>query len=464
MSMSADSDKRKLKILFVLRSTGEWGVFRSVISALTQRGHFLTVLFDKSLSKKYPLEHIKAQGRDMTPSVVYDWTRPFSRRGTLIFHSRELLSYRRYLLVTQAWFYGERWRKYLHLVLQRLTEWKLFRYFLRFPFVGFFLHLIETFTPPIPDIVTHLQELNPDVVLASPVNMRFSSADLEYLKAAKTMNIQTVLPVLSWDSLTNKGLLHIVPDLLLVWNETQKREAVSQHQIPAARVRITGAPYFDSWFDSFHCSTTREEFCAHYALRPEDFIILYFGSSIVGTDDESLMVREIRRVLDGLDNEKLQSAQIIVRPHPTHYKIYENIENEKGIWIIPKIGEMPDSPQQLQLFYDTLYHSAAVLEGANTSAIIEVMILGRPVIAIWNNQRSQTDVQHFTQLIDEKVLEFVRTPKELLSVLQKAVNGIDEHKDARMRYIVNYLRPRGLRRPAGEVVAEEIEKFMEIKL
>ena len=41
----------------------------------------------------------------------------------------------------------------------------------------------------------------------------------------------------------------IQPDQVIVWNETQKREAVRLHGVAPDRVRVTGAQLFDDWFD-----------------------------------------------------------------------------------------------------------------------------------------------------------------------------------------------------------------------
>ena len=53
----------------------------------------------------------------------------------------------------------------------------------------------------------------------------------------------------SWDNLTNKGLLRDAPDLVLVWNELQKARRSSCTACPRERVRVTGAPPYDHWFD-----------------------------------------------------------------------------------------------------------------------------------------------------------------------------------------------------------------------
>src|SRR5215217_3498050 len=49
------------------------------------------------------------------------------------------------------------------------------------------------------------------------------------VKAARRLGVRSAVPVLSWDNLTNKGLIRVPPDQVLVWNEAQKTEAVMMH-------------------------------------------------------------------------------------------------------------------------------------------------------------------------------------------------------------------------------------------
>ncbi len=50
--------------------------------------------------------------------------------------------------------------------------------------------------------------------------------------APRPRGIRTALMVHSWDNLTNKGLIHEAPDLVIVWNEAQAREAIELHGVP----------------------------------------------------------------------------------------------------------------------------------------------------------------------------------------------------------------------------------------
>ena len=80
-------------------------------------------------------------------------------------------------------------------------------------------------------IAEFLDEQAPDVVLVSPL-IDAASEQVDWIKAARARGIRSAACIASWDNLTNKGLLRIEPDLVVVWNEAQKREAHEYHYIP----------------------------------------------------------------------------------------------------------------------------------------------------------------------------------------------------------------------------------------
>ena len=92
-----------------------------------------------------------------------------------------------------------------------------------------------------------LKAEQPDLVLVSPL-VNLGSYQADFVKSAKALHIPVVYPVFSWDNLSTKGLIHVEPDGVIVWNERQRTEAVEMHGVPPDRVVVTGAPRFDEFF------------------------------------------------------------------------------------------------------------------------------------------------------------------------------------------------------------------------
>src|SRR5207247_3959771 len=106
---------------------------------------------------------------------------------------------------------------------------------------------VERAIPTCRQVDAFVRALKPDVVLVTPL-IEFASSQVEYVKSARSAGIPCGVCIASWDNLTGKGLIRIVPDRVFVWNEIQVREAMEMHGIPRERVVATGAAKFDEWF------------------------------------------------------------------------------------------------------------------------------------------------------------------------------------------------------------------------
>src|SRR5205085_10094718 len=122
-----------------------------------------------------------------------------------------------------------------------------------------------------------LREWAPDAVLATPI-VDFSSSQVEYVKSAGKLRIPSAATVASWDNLTGKGLLRVIPDRVLVWNETQVDEAVDLHGVPSERIVVTGACKFDEWFER-RPRGSFAQFAERVGLSPDSPYLLYACSA-----------------------------------------------------------------------------------------------------------------------------------------------------------------------------------------
>ena len=77
------------------------------------------------------------------------------------------------------------------------------------------------------------------------------------VKAARALGLPTLMLVWSWDNLSSKAVLHEHPDRLLVWNETQAREAEELQGVAPERVEVVGAPNFDRFFAAVEAAGDR---------------------------------------------------------------------------------------------------------------------------------------------------------------------------------------------------------------
>ena len=459
-----------MRILFATQFAAHFHYFKSIIRSLLKRGHTvrLVVIEHEKYNKEQYLEAIEEFKKEFPNfECVPAKMRENNFSAKILFLARDLANYRRYFFVkNQSAFYSERLIRFFPLGTRSFFGSSLGIWLIKRKMVGRLLDYIENSSEPSKEILEDIKNFKPDVLLASPVNMRrnFFMTDLEYLKAAKKMGLFSALPIISWDNLTTKGIFHVWPDLFLVWNEVQRDEAREHHGIPEEKMKIIGAPLFDGWFGNLKPSESREEFCKRYGLDPSKPILLYLGSSKNMSPDESWVAVKVREALDDSQDEKMKEVQIAIRPHPSNYEIYEKIIRP-GIVMVPKEGILPNRPEELQLFYDSLYYSTAALDGVNTSGIIDATIMDKPGIVIFTkeHEKTQRETQHFRQLVEGKVLYEAEKFEEVPRILRKILEGSDEKRENRRKFVLKFIRPLGRDVVAGEAAADELEKINGIR-
>ena len=329
---------------------------------------------------------------------------------------------------------------------------------------------LETAIPNDPDIDEFLTAQRPDALVLSPmVGIGFTQAD--FVKSARALGIPSGMLVFSWDNLSNKGLIHEMPDRVFVWNDVQMREAIKLHKCPEDRIVITGAPRFDEFFE-MQPASTRGEFCQLAGLDPARPIITYLGSSKFVAATEQAFVSRWIAALRGSENLALAGANLLIRPHPAGEKNWHG-ENAADVrW--PKVGEkatvsrpfgddlavVMNSPMQNAdvVLYDTVHHSAAIV-GLNTSAEIEAAIVGRPVFTILDsNAKGQQGTLHFHYLLRSRGghVEFADSFERHVAQLSDALAGRYSRDDI-VGFVQRFVRPHGLNAPVAPRVADAIE-------
>jgi hypothetical protein len=140
------------------------------------------------------------------------------------------------------------------------------------------LRTLERGIPVSPELKRYIRDQSPDLVIITPL-VELGSPQMDHLTAAKALGARTALGVASWDHLSSKALIRNVPDMLLVWNDIQKREAIEMHGISPDRVVVTGAHPYDQWFNRSP-SRSRESFCSRVGLRSDRPFVVYLCSSL----------------------------------------------------------------------------------------------------------------------------------------------------------------------------------------
>ncbi len=318
--------------------------------------------------------------------------------------------------------------------------------------LGRMLAQMESAIPSDRAIDAFIRSERPDVVLVTPL-IKIGSSQPEYVKSARALGIPVAFPVFSWDNLSTKGLIHVQPDRVIVWNERQRAEAVQMHGVAEDNVVVTGAPRFDDFFAMD--PEPRQQFCAGHGLDPSRPIVTYLCSSEFVAGHEagfvSRWVEEIR------GDPALAACNILIRPHPREQKQWKKVALPGGRIAVA----FPRAINADQSLYDTLHHSAAVV-GLNTSAQLEAGIAGRPVLTILAPEFTggQQGTLHFHYLLKEHG-GFVDVAPDFAVHRRQLAAALAGQYDAEIirTFIRQFLRPHGLDRPATPIMVSAIEEL-----
>jgi hypothetical protein len=449
-----------MRFLFVMPFPGFLRYFDSVVQELVDRGHEVDLAWEKKTTQAEGLAALSAHRAIRSHSLPKrrDFWRLPARR------IRILANFARYL--------DRRFTKsdYLRRRAASRIVWPFNRVrTLPDPLVRLLVDLFVALERAIPrsDAMDRfLRERAPDAVILSPL-VRGASPQNDVLASARARRIPTAAAIASWDNLTNKSILLAHPDRMLVWNETQRREARELHRYPPERVVVTGAQCFDRWFDR-RPSRARERFCADVGLPPDRPFLLYVGStaSIFAPDAE---VKFVRRWLQFLASDGvLAGFSVLIRPHPYNDAHWHDVDLTEfphaRVWA--RSGMNPIEENSRADYFDSLYYAEAVI-GINTSAMIEAAIVGRPVLTLGVDElhEAQRETVHFHYLLPENggFVQAAYSFEEHAAQLKHVLATPETVRAVSTAFVGSFVRPAGLDRPATPIVVQALEELAQIE-
>lgn len=443
-----------MQILFFVHSLGRTRHFKRVIAALAERGH--TVVLATAGERE---EQKSGKGFYDHPGIRIvrcpeERSDGWSDHADALRTTRDRVRYfdPRYAYATKLAARAiahtpKRWNRAIERRPWLVRHWRV---------TQGALAMAEQAIPCDPRFLAFMREQSADLVLVTPL-VEFGSYQTDYVKCAHRLGVPVAYLPFSWDNLTNRGLIRVVPDRVLVWNRFQRAEAIDLHRVPADRIEITGAPRFDEFFAMTPLSA-RDEFCAALGFDPARSIVLYVCSSEFIAPYEVGFVREWIAAMRRSDGW-LRDCQVLVRPHPAN----------AGAWSGDTLSDLPgvtvwnqrSTMQADQRLFDSLFHSTAVV-GLNTSAMIEAAIVGRPVFTVRaaDFAGGQDGTIHFHYLLSDNggVVTLAESFDQHVRQLETAPQQEAETRERCRRFLAEFVRPHGLDRPAADVMADAIER------
>jgi hypothetical protein len=452
-----------MRFLFSMRHVGSLRLFDPALRALARRGHEVDVLVSRRESIEWGAA--AAQLTAEYPAVRWQWADDLPPNLWLEFATvvRLWLDYLRYFDPRYAEAPKLRIRaedRVPGFIVRACRRWPLSTAPGRAALARM-LRGIERVLPRQQAADAAIDAHRPDAMLLTPL-VHLGSPQVELLRSARAMRVPTALCVGSWDHLSSKSVIRDAPDRVLVWNPTQRREAVELHGLPPDRVVVTGAQCYDPWFGRTP-RRTRAEFCRRAGLPDDRPFVLWVCSALFpGSPVEGEFVtRWIERVRGSAD-PALASAAILIRPHPARLEEWERIDLTRWSGVARR-GGLPIDEETREDYFEALYYAAAVA-GLNTSAFIEAAIVDRPVHALLLPEfhENQEGTIHFHYLLPSNggPLIVARSLDEHVEQLARSLHGRAPSLNA--AFVGTFVRPAVRERAAADVFVDAVEQLTRV--
>ncbi len=155
----------------------------------------------------------------------------------------------------------------------------------------------------------------------------FDDQETQLLREAKRRGIKTIGFVNSWDKMTARGIMRLLPDQLIVFNELVKDEAMRYADMPTRKIIVAGIPQYD-WHVNYQ-PLSKGEFFRKKNLDVSKKLVVYapMGKTFSNSDWDIIDLLHTWMV-DG----QVRSAQLLVRFQPNDF--FDEAEMQKRPWLI----------------------------------------------------------------------------------------------------------------------------------
>lgn len=230
-------------------------------------------------------------------------------------------------------------------------------------------------------IASFFEREKPDLLITATMgHLPMDFFSLTYARKHKT---KMMCILLSWDNLYSRGPVYKHPDLLLVWSQVMKRQALAVHQFSENQVKVAGPLQFVNYAEPLSDSE-RKAVRDKFSLSANDRYILF----VCGARTPQYDMEDIEELVRIRDHSEYKDHKIIVRPHPqVDGSKYDPVKGKVLVDYSPSLIKV-DNPGGL-FKKSEVRHMAALLSEAEyvvsswgTTALLEACIFDRKVVQL----------------------------------------------------------------------------------
>ena len=283
----------------------------------------------------------------------------------------------------------------------------------------------------------------PDLVLLAHL---FEEPEIHILREAKRRKIKSIGFVNSWDKVTARCIMRLLPDRAIVFNELVKQQMVSYNEMREENITVTGIPQYDFYHEPVN--TSRETFCKRAGIDPRDRIIVYapFGSTFSASDwdtidflhtcvKEKLFGPRISLLVRFQPNDFVDEHELRERPDLHYDYPGKRFTSTRGVdW------DMTDA--DIQHLKDTLHYMDVLICYAS-SLSVDAVVFDKPVINISfefkkppSPLKSPTifyGTAHYTEALRSGGIRLVHSERELVEWVGRYLKDPSVDREGRAR-------------------------------
>ena len=294
----------------------------------------------------------------------------------------------------------------------------------------------------------------PDLVFTPNLFDRF---DLILLREAKRRKIFTIGMIRSWDNLSNRGMLRIVPDQIIVHNNYIKSELLKWVTRDEKKIVISGMPHFD-YYTGYRPNISKKDFYNKFNIPLDSRVIIFSPlPKSYGAKYWEVLKKLDQAISRG---EIIKKVKILVRFMPAESVIVEDFIKEyfkggvKNIFFdtpgkrfLSKIEKIDWDFNEKDMIHlaNSLFYSSIVINYASTLNI-DAAAFDKPIINIGfdgneglrpyhDSIRWIFDLDHNLQIVNSGGTKVVYSTKELVEAINIYLKDSSTDKVGREKII-----------------------------
>lgn len=279
----------------------------------------------------------------------------------------------------------------------------------------------------------YFEKYRPDLVFAADLKNVF---DTTMAIEAGCRHVQIVGMVRSWDNLTAKGILRILPNMLIVHNDTLKEETIYWNGMPEKSIFVSGVQHYDVYTNIKRKS--REEVCKKLGIDPNNKIIFYAPTGNHYSDTDWQVIRMLD---EAVSNEKLpKNTSFIVHLPPSDDVDWHNFDFSKRFAVVQPGRFFPNKDiKDNEMTHEDcinlanfIYWSDVVIAGPST-IIIDAAAFDKPTVVVGfdgyeiypyiKSSRRYFDYNHLQNIIKTNGVSIVYDKNYFIEAVKKYITN-----------------------------------------